>query len=84
MIRIRLEPPPVMMNVSGQVVPLTLAQFMNYTFITPRTVPESVQMIIDDITDPAERKLPTSSFDKLTSLWPSIVPCILWLLCHTS
>ena len=57
MIRIRLEPEPVTMNVSGQVVPLTLSQFLDYTFTTPRTVPESVQMIIDDITDPAERKL---------------------------
>ena len=56
-----------MMNVSGQVVPLTLSQFMDYTFTTPRTVPESVQMIIDDITDPAECKLPTPSFEKLGS-----------------
>ena len=53
-----------MMNVSGQVVPLTLAQFRNYTFTTQRTVPESVQMIIDYITDPAECKLPTP-YDKL-------------------
>ena len=82
-IRIRLEPVPVTINVSGQVVPLTLAQFKNYTFTTPRTVPESVQMIIDDITDPADRKLPTSSFDKLTALRPSFVPYILWLLCLT-
>ena len=63
-IRIRLEPDTVTMNVSGQVVPLTVAQFMNYTFTTPRTVPESVQMIIDDISDPAERKLPSPSLYK--------------------
>ena len=64
-IRIRLLPDPVTMNVSGQVVPLTVSQFMNYTFTTPRTIPESVQMAIDDITDPADRKLPTPSFEKL-------------------
>ena len=85
-IRIRLEPGPVMMNVSGQVVPLTLAQFKNYTFTTPRTVPESVQMIINDITDPAECKLPTP-FDKVGSIvFPgaqSIVHGTWWLLYHT-
>lgn len=48
-----------MMDVSGQVVPMTVAQFMNYTVTTQRTVPESVQELIDDITDPAESKLTT-------------------------
>ena len=72
-IRIRLLPEPVTMNVSGQVVPLTLSQFMNYTFTTPRTVPESVQMIIDDITDPAESKLPIL----LTAQRLSTVDCLL-------
>ena len=41
-------------SVSGQIILLTLSQYMNYTFMTPRAVSEAVQMAIDAITDPAE------------------------------
>ena len=59
-VRIRLEPNAIITNVSGQIVPLSLSQYMDYTFTTPRAVPQSVQSAIDAITshgDPAECEL---------------------------
>lgn len=54
-VRVRLGPAPVNMNVSGRIVPLTLSQYMNYNFSTPRTVPQSVQETVTmNTTDPAE------------------------------
>ena len=53
-IRIRLRPQPIAVDVSGQVVPLSISQYENYTFATQRTVPQSVQDAINAISDPAE------------------------------
>lgn len=53
-IRIRLEPNSISTDVFGHIVPLSLSQYINYSFITPRAVPQSVQEEIDDIVDPAE------------------------------
>ena len=53
-VRVRLEPTSISENITGRIVPLTVEQFENYTFTTPRTIPDSVQEAIDAITDPAE------------------------------
>ena len=55
-IRIRLEPDGISETVTGQIIPLSLSQYMNYTFITERTVPQSVIDAITAIEDPAECK----------------------------
>ena len=60
-VRIRLEPNSISTDVFGHIVPLSLSQYMNYTFTTPRTVPESVQEEINKIVDSAERTFAQSS-----------------------
>ena len=55
-VKILLEPKPTDVNVSGRIVPLSLSQYMDYNFTTPRTVPQSVQDAINAIVDPAECK----------------------------
>ena len=55
-VKILLEPKPTNVNVSVRIVPLSLSQYMDYNFTTPRTVPQSVQDAINAIVDPAECK----------------------------
>ena len=57
MARVRLGPEATDVNVFGRIVPLSLSQYMNYNFITSRTVPQSVEDTITmNTTDPAECK----------------------------
>ena len=57
MARVRLGPEATDVNVFGRIVPLSLSQYMNYNFTTPRTVPPSVEDTITmNTTDPAECK----------------------------
>ena len=57
MARVRFGPQATNVNVSGRIIPLSLSQYMNYNFTTPRTVPQSVDdAIAMNTTDPAECK----------------------------
>jgi hypothetical protein len=53
-VRIRLEPDGISQVVMGQIIPLSLSQYEEYTFTTERTVPLSVLDAISDIQDSAE------------------------------
>ena len=57
-LKIRLEPDPVTTDISGHVVPLSIPQYMEYTFTsyTQRTISQDVQVAIGIITDEAECK----------------------------
>ena len=57
MVRIRLEPEGISESVAGQIIPLSLAQYRSYDFVTQRTVPSSVSNAINAIVDPAECKI---------------------------
>ena len=54
-LKIRLAPGPITTDISGRIVPLSIPQYMNYTFTsyTPRTMSQEVLLAI---TDEAERE----------------------------
>ena len=59
-VRIRLEPEGISEVVTGQIIPLSIDQYWNYTFTTERNLPPSVTNAIVDVQDPAECMPPCS------------------------
>ena len=53
---IRLSPLSRDENITGWIVPLTISQYRNYTFVTQRIVSDEVESAINATNDPAERK----------------------------
>ena len=56
LLTIRLSPLRQEENITGWIVPLTISQYRNYTFVTQRIVSDEVESAINATNDPAERK----------------------------
>ena len=60
-VSVTLRPSSISADVTGRLVPLTYAQWLNYSVENPRTIPDEVQDALDNIApngvDTAEGKL---------------------------